>query len=176
MPDWLSTLLDGAVATILATGATLIFTWRATWTPYEDQATKLALDIDRMFITHPQLRVYFYEEKPFPSRGQPDYPLAEAVREFVADCLEGIWDNQAVYNDDDWRSWLKYIQDMLASSPGLLALIEDDAKLMEEDNEADPWYPSLGKANGILDRKSYKRPSFERLRQLVNDLRQRRGT
>ena len=162
MPEWLSIILDGIGAAIIATGATLLLTWRATWTPYADEATKLAIDIDRIFIRYPHLRMYFYDNESLPAEDQEHYALATAVTEFVADCLEGIWDNEDIYNGDDWRSWYKYIADTVSNSPGLAALLD-------EDDPRDPWYPSLGKARK-LDMETYKRKNFRRLRHFWRDL------
>jgi hypothetical protein len=165
VPEWLSIILDGIGAAIIATGATLLLTWRATWTPYADQATKLAIDIDHIFIRYPHLRVYFYDKEPLPAKNHELYARATAVTEFVADCLEGIWDNEDIYNRGDWQAWYKYIMDTLSTSPGL-------ATLLDEDDPDDPWYPSLGDARklGKIDIKTYKRPNFRRLRHFWRDL------
>lgn len=162
MPEWLSILLGGIGGAILATSVTIILTWQSIWTPYGDASTRLALEIDHLFTRHAHLRGYFYDEHPFPTKDHDDHSLAQAIRELVADCLEGIWDNQDIYNEKDWNAWLKYIQDMMETSPGLTTL------LVEDDPE-DPLYPGLQKAIHI-NRTSYRRPHFRRLKRFARDV------
>lgn len=97
-------------------------------------ATDLMLEVDRVFVAHPELRPYFYDDKACPP-GHADYNLVEAVAELELDVLECIWDGRHNYSDDDRESWAKYIKDTLGKSPALRTMHGDPAK-------AD-WYPTL---------------------------------
>jgi hypothetical protein len=153
MTGWLAILLSGLVGGVMGTAVTALFTWRSTWASYADVANKLALDVDRLFISHSEFRPYFYDKVPLTSEGCSDYSRALATREFVADSLEGICDNRDAYSREDWASWLDYVNAMLKTSPTLRELLEE---------KKDEWYPSMwGRADPP--------PSFPRTRKFWHD-------
>jgi hypothetical protein len=156
MSDWWTIVLSGVFGAIFGTAITGLFTWRSIWEGYADEATKLALEVDQLFVSRPELRPYFYDGREAPVDGSIENSPLLAVREYVADCLEGIWDTAQVCNDDDWKAWLKYILRMLDSqkSPTLHSFVE---------NEGEAWYPSLAHAREI-NPDTYRRPHFRRWR------------
>jgi hypothetical protein len=99
-------------------------------------ATDLMLEVDRVFVAHPKLPPYFYENRVCPPR-HADYNLVEAVAELQLDVLECIWDGRDNYSDDDRESWKKYIEATLDKSPALRTMRADPAK--------SDWYPTLNK-------------------------------
>lgn len=147
MTDWPTILLSGVIGGVLGTAVTAMFTWRSTWTSYAEAATKHALEVDQLFIRHPELRLYFYDGIPLPDDGSSDCARALAAREFVADGLEGIADNRDIYSRGDWDSWLVYIEEMLKTSPTLKQLID----------ESPDWYPSLCAARSHQPRRHFGR-------------------
>lgn len=155
MTDWPVVLLSGVVGGVFGTTVTGLFTWRATWTSYTDAANKLALDLDNLFIRHSEYRQYFYDSIPLSAEGVSDYSRILAVREFVADSLEGICDNRNIYSRVDWQSWLRYVEELLESSPALRQLLDENEE----------WYPSLHSA--LMHE---PRPRFARLRRFWRDL------
>jgi hypothetical protein len=154
--SWLAILLSGLIGGILGTVVTFLFSWRSTWTSYSDVANKIALDLDTLFITYSDLRPFFYESREASPDIVSDYSRALAAREFVADSLEAICDNRHVYQPDDWDSWLKYVKEILKTSPTLSELIN---------SKGGDWYPSITAA---LD--GEPRPRFARLRKFWEDL------
>ncbi len=155
--SWVGILLSGIIGGILGTAVSALFTWRSTWSSYNEAANKSAIDVDHLFIRYPELRPFFYDGKPLTNENLPDYSRAMAAREFVADSLEAICDNREVYNREDWESWLDYVEGMLKTSPTLYELM--NAK-------GEDWYPSMSSA---LAREP--RPRFARTRRFWKDLR-----
>jgi hypothetical protein len=154
--SWLAVLLSGLIGGVLGTLVSFLFSWRATWTSYSDVANKTVLELDSLFITHPDLRQFFYEKAPLSKDKVSDYDRALAAREFVADSLEAICDNRHVYKPEDWASWLEYVEEIVSKSPTLTDLMT---------TKGSDWYPSLSAA--LAHEPS---PRLPRLRKFWNDL------
>jgi hypothetical protein len=122
----LVSVLSAAIAWRIGMRTLRITTYRS--------ATDLMLEVDRVFIGHPKLRPYFYENVACPP-GHAHYNLVQAVAELELDVLECIWDGRDSYSEDDRDSWAKYIKDTVDKSPALRQMHADPAK-------AD-WYPTL---------------------------------
>lgn len=129
-----------AVAALLASIASAVYTYRQARrtlkvTTYQG-ATDLTLQLDQVFIEHPELRPYFYESRPAPEPGGGDDILRSrvlAAAEYALDIFECIWDHRDTYADTDKDSWREWIGDMLASSPVCTALYLQNVD----------WYPAL---------------------------------
>ncbi|MGW7682842.1 hypothetical protein ACWGID_19045 [Kribbella sp. NPDC054772] len=127
-----------AIIALLVSVASAAIAWRIGMrtvriTTYRS-ATDLMLEVDRVFIAHPCLRPYFYDDQVC-AKGDKDYDLVQAVAELELDVLECIWDGRDNYSYKDQVSWAKYIKDSLAASPAL--------KAMHADAERANWYPTL---------------------------------
>ena len=112
-------------------------------------STQLTLEVDKVFIDHPDIRPYFYENLPCPTRGSANHNLVLATGEFLLDSLECIWDhNINNKNQIDRRAWESYIRDVYASCP----VARDLYKKYEGDiPEEDGWYPALRKLNFTIE-------------------------
>jgi hypothetical protein len=148
MPSWVIGIIAAGIGAFLGSSITQILSWSALWASYNEAATKLVLDIDRLFVEHPELRPYLLdggssgEDVVFTHR-------ADAVVELIADCLEGIWDNRDLYGKDDRESWRRYIMDLRSTMPQLDSFIDDNSK----------WYPSLC----LLDEPRRRAPRARRI-------------
>ena len=99
-------------------------------------ATDLTLQLDQVFIEHPELRPFFYEGRPLPDPGSEGDTLRHrvlAAAEYALDIFECIWDHRDTYDDKDKESWRAWIGDMLASSPTCSDLYTTNRD----------WYPAL---------------------------------
>jgi hypothetical protein len=124
---------------LVASLISLIASWRtahqaARITTYTG-ATDLVLDIDHVFVEHPELRKYFYDGEDLSHATEDNRAKVEAIAELMLDCFEGIWDMKATYTPVDRDSWGQYILDMMSTSPVMDAMYEERAK--------EAWYPSL---------------------------------
>jgi hypothetical protein len=75
------------------------------------------LSADRLFVTHPQLRPYFYDGVLI-APGDPDYDRACAVAEYLLDYLEAYIVRKDRFREiwhSDW--WDKYLHDSFRMSP-----------------------------------------------------------
>ena len=127
-----------SVIAILVSVVSLLIAWRIgartlRITTYRS-ATDLMLEVDRLFVAHPKLRPYFYENVACP-RGHADHHRVQAIAELELDVLECIWDGSRTYSKADRESWAKYINDTLKRSPALQAMRADPRK--------QGWYPTL---------------------------------
>ncbi len=125
-----------SVIALLVSMASAVTAWRLgeqsqRITTYRS-ATDLVLEVDRVFIDHPQLRPYFYEDTVCPA-GHLDKNLVDAVAELQLDVLECIWDSRDTYTSVDRDSWAQYIREVFAASPAIR-----DAYSANEG-----WYPTL---------------------------------
>jgi len=90
-------------------------------------------EISKVFIEHPELRPYFYENKPF-SREDPNYHAVSSVAEMYLDFLEAFIDDYVANlpgmepNGVNRVLWDKYFTDMFASSPALQSIAKAEQK------------------------------------------------
>jgi hypothetical protein len=108
--------------------------------------TELVLSVDRVFMEHPRIRPYFYENRDVPHPApigdmESDRNLVFAVAEFVLDSLECIWDhNKDNKEAADRTSWIAYIVSVFVSSPVLQQFYR---KYQTDAPENEQWYPSI---------------------------------
>lgn len=100
-------------------------------------ATDLTLQLDQVFIDHPELRPYFYERRQPPESDNNDELRNRvlAAAEYALDIFECIWDHQDTYEENDKDSWRDWINDMFTSAPACRALYVEERD----------WYPALQK-------------------------------
>ncbi|MDM7832500.1 GNAT family N-acetyltransferase [Cellulomonas edaphi] len=127
-----------AALALVASAVSLVLSWRAgrrtaRITTYRS-ATDLVLDIDRIFISNPQLRPYFYDGVDVDDQADDSNQIA-AVAEFMLDCYECIWDIRGTFSPEDRRSWGCFVLDMLDASPSLTR--------MYGERSVQDWYPAL---------------------------------
>jgi hypothetical protein len=100
---------------------------------YEEVAERM-LDIDRLFITNPEMRPYFYESKPLPPSGKGiAYHRCLAIAETFLDFMDLV----VVLRDitDSFKTshvfrrhlneWSKYFLDLYDTSPAIRKLLEE---------------------------------------------------
>lgn len=129
-----------AVAALLISAASALYAYRQgrrtlKVTTYHG-ATDLTLQLDQVFIEHPELRPFFYEGQPPLDSGSGDDNLRYrvlAAAEYALDIFECIWDHRDTYDEADKESWRTWISDMLGASP-----VCSDLFLENRD-----WYPAL---------------------------------
>jgi hypothetical protein len=128
-----------AGAALVASVVSLVMSWRAGHraakiTTYRS-ATDLTIDIDHVFVEHPELRKYFYDGEDLSHASEETRAEAEAIAELMLDCFECIWDLRKNYSKEDRFSWGRYILDMLSESPVMEG--------MYTRRKAQDWYPAL---------------------------------
>lgn len=98
-------------------------------------ATALTLQIDAVFIEHPLLRPYFYDdlEAPALTEDPETHHRILAVAEFVLDCVECIWDHRESFADDDREAWKDWIHEVFLGAPSVRACYTENVR----------WYPAL---------------------------------
>lgn len=86
-----------------------------------------------VFLERPELRAYFYEKKPGPSRGR-DKVRVQTIADMLADALEdGHLATELVPSSESNDDWDDYCQYMLGVSPVLADLVCQHPK----------WWPHL---------------------------------
>jgi hypothetical protein len=87
------------------------------------------------FIARPNLRAYFYEGKPCPTRGQTCIRVL-TIAEMLADTLEsGLVAHRLIPASESYEDWQGYCRDILNTSPALAGLVRDHAA----------WWPQLAR-------------------------------
>lgn len=90
------------------------------------QITQQGNDISRIFIDHPNLRPYFYDDKPI-DRNDPNFQAVMPVCELYLDYIDSMQDEYVFalpgmgINGENRVLWDRYFKDMFASSPALRA-------------------------------------------------------
>lgn len=85
--------------------------------------TNQELDLDKMFVDHPELRSYFFEGKDT-TPDDPNYTRVQAVADFELDVFDSFY-SQAPHVPDitpgnpAWTAWDTYIKDSFANSSAL---------------------------------------------------------
>jgi hypothetical protein len=128
-----------AALALIASVVSLFVSWRtgrhsARITTYRS-ATDLTLDIDRIFVEHPDLRKYFYDAVDVTGENAEVQSRVNAIAELMLDCFECIWDIRATYSAVDRGAWGQYVLDMLKTAPAMKQMFE---LRIEQD-----WYPAL---------------------------------
>jgi hypothetical protein len=128
-----------ATLALVASVVSLLISWRigrhSTRITTYRSATDLTLDIDRIFVEHPDLRKYFYDNVSVIDERINVREQVDSIAELMLDCFECIWDIRATYSPVDRGSWGQYILDMLGTSPAM--------KRMFDDRVTQDWYPAL---------------------------------
>jgi hypothetical protein len=126
-----------SVATAIYTFYTYVLGRRALQVTTYQGATALALQMDQMFLDHPLLRPYFYDDEPVLAvEADPEmHHRVLAAAEFALDIVECIWDHRKSYEDDDRESWKDWIHDVFQGSPAIRDWYEKNIE----------WYPALRK-------------------------------
>lgn len=97
------------------------------------ESTNRLRDTYELFVQHPELRAYFYENKPCPQRGSRRERVLSTTEAF-ADTLEsGLFAYEAVPSSAYKENWTNYCQYMLRFSPALRNLVGDNPE----------WWPAL---------------------------------
>lgn len=84
------------------------------------------LQLDSLFIEHPEVRPYFYYGKEI-NKGDEHYDRALAVAEFQLDFFDSYL-TQSQYltlGDEERQNWEKYITDSFSTSPIMCARLKD---------------------------------------------------
>jgi hypothetical protein len=124
-------------------------------------ATELALDIDRIFIEHPAVRPYFYDNRALHNAvdkgGEELNSRVLAVGEFILDALECIWQSTKQVSEDgedDKEAWRSYIVRVFQQSIVLWDLYTE----YQIDLGDDGWYPLLSELQQDIQRAREGRP------------------
>ena len=122
------------IISILGFAAGVIYTirdaakvWRA---DVYSKASPWVLDLDKAFVEHPELRVYFYKD----GTNQPVYTVPDtetnraqvlAMAEYILDTYDAFLAERSKYGDvtlaSDWTTWMS---DTFNDSPTLVRYIE----------------------------------------------------
>lgn len=89
-------------------------------------------DIDRLFITHPELRPYVYENKPVPTV-EPMRTQVLALAELFVDFFDNFMAQSGQIPGDLYEPWCRYARSIMQSSPAVCAFW----------NENREWYSKL---------------------------------
>ncbi len=97
----------------------------------------------KLFVDNPQLRPYFYSNKPLPDCSEPDaHSLAHehrcnrdqvlAAAEMLIDYFEHILHSESFIESDLFTSWVSYFQELYSKSDALKAYVEENHKLCSD--------------------------------------------
>jgi len=86
-----------------------------------------------VFLEHPLIRPYFYEDLPVPGNNEEMRHRVLAAAEFVLDVFECIWDHKAQFSKRDRVAWQEWIVGVFETSPAVRGLYRNNAG----------WYPTL---------------------------------
>jgi hypothetical protein len=111
---------------------------------YQGVNTQLQ-DIDLLFVHNPELRPYFYDDKPPPANWL-DYQRVMAVAELLVDFMDNVVTQSHAMPDDHAKVWYEYFQCQYKSSPAI----------QEYWDKNHGWYQS--KLQEVLERVSPSRP------------------
>jgi hypothetical protein len=94
-----------------------------------DRSVSNVLTLHRVFLGHPELRPYFFEDKDL-EESDPLYPKVEAVADMHLDVFAYNLDYRLVFPDDYRRPerYKRYIRSRLALSPVLRRRLETKAE------------------------------------------------
>lgn len=105
-------------------GATVLFT-----------CTASLHEVLRLFVQEPEIRAYFYDGAPCPTQGM-ERDRVVTIAEMLADTLEdGLVTHRLVPASESETDWIGYCRQMRSSSPGLDAIINENAE----------WWPQLAR-------------------------------
>lgn len=91
------------------------------------QIYELSLSVLNMFVEHPELRPYFYDNKPVPDlESEKNQVLAAA--EVVADHLENIVLSRKSLGEETYAVWVKYMAGIYRKSPVLQGFLHPDSE------------------------------------------------
>ena len=91
---------------------------------------QLMIEIDRLFVDRPELKPYFYRNKPI-SKDDPEYERVMSVAEILLDFMDFVTAVEPALPEYDWDSWKCYFQELAGTSPALRLYWE----------ECGHWYP-----------------------------------
>ncbi len=129
---------------IVSLGFSVHLARRSTHVTTYRNATDLALEIDKVFVSSPELRRFFFEGAHAARETEQVQRHVAAVAEFILDCLECIWDLRHTYEDDDRLSWRAFVWDMLTGSPPLAQVYWK--------HQPQGWYPALDNLSATVQR------------------------
>lgn len=90
------------------------------------EITQQGNDISRIFVDHPDLRPYFYDNKSI-DRNDPNFQAVMSICELYLDYIDSMQDEYVfalpgmAKNGENRALWDRYFKDMFASSPALRA-------------------------------------------------------
>jgi hypothetical protein len=75
-------------------------------------------EIDLLFVHNPELRPYFYDNKPLPANWR-DYHQVMAVAELLVDFMDNVVTQSYAMPDDHAQVWYDYFECQYHSSPAI---------------------------------------------------------
>jgi hypothetical protein len=94
------------------------------------EESRWTLEVDKVFIDHPEFQPYFERNKPISNNDDASYLRVAAVADFMMDGMETILETETGHVNEGWESW---INDSFANSP----------ILRERLCQNPTWYPEL---------------------------------
>lgn len=74
-------------------------------------------DLDRHFLEHPELKPYFYADRPLdPSAEDALKQKVESTAEWFSDFFDNLYYHMDSSPDDGWAEWQRYVQDTFRRS------------------------------------------------------------
>src|SRR5215211_6744392 len=95
--------------------------------------TTLIIEIDRVFIDHPEMWKYFNDCEPTPPKGETKGDRVRVVAMTMANVLDHIVEHRRKMKCETRDSWLRYIAEAYEKSPVLQEVLA----------EHDTWWPAL---------------------------------
>jgi hypothetical protein len=90
----------------------------------------LMFEIDRLFIEKPELKPYFYGQKPL-TVDDPDYNRVMSTAELFVDFMDYVTEVEPALPEYPWDTLKCYFRDLLRTSPALQQYWQ----------KHDQWYP-----------------------------------
>ena len=99
---------------------------------YHDMLSSHMREILNIFASHPELRPYFYENKPR-DKESPEDSRALIVSEFLFDLVEHVVQKKKKLSEPLWQTWSYYIQRLYTSRPILQTFITEHKGMYTDD-------------------------------------------
>ena len=106
--------------------------------------TDQMLAIDQLFVRHPELKPYFYSNKPLPPPSSREYDQIMSMAEIIVDFTDNVITQEPNMLHYPWEeTWHRYFQELIRTSFALQAYWERN-----KDWYADPLHQLFDRALG----------------------------
>jgi hypothetical protein len=138
-----STMAEWVIAIGTCVGALIaLLTLLVLWRQLKDLSTSiqgstyqnvinLMIEIDRFFITHPDLKSYFYNGKKLTAADEIESARVTSTAEMLLDFFDNVYHQKALLSEEKFRAYLIYMRTLCGRSEALQNQLDRNSN----------WYP-----------------------------------